>query len=101
MISTKKFRGTVDYAFLYDDSSEEFKQALIDYQSVIKRKGTVEDMLKHVAASLHKQGGIQEIVEGVGYVQRKGTAEKDEKRKKLWSGIYVKVNDPAIFFYEL
>lgn len=101
MIATRKIRGFVDYALLYDDNSPEFKQAFADYKECINKKGTVDDMLAHVAASLHRHGGIEQMVEGVGYIQRKGRPEKDEKRKQLWSGIYVKDSDPAMYFYEV
>ena len=101
MIATKKIRGFVDYSVLYDDASPEFKQALADYRKCIKKKGSIEDMLKHVAASIHRNGGIEEMVEGVGYIQQKGLVEKDKARKEYWSGIYVKDNDPAMYFYEV
>lgn len=101
MIATRKIRGFVDYALLYDDASPEFIQALADYRQLIKKKGSIEDLLKHVAAQLHKSGGISDMVEGVGYVQRKGFVEKDEKRRLLWSGIYVKESDPVMYYYEV
>ena len=98
MIETKKIRGFVDYSFLYDNQSIEFKQALADYQKLIKRNGTEEDLLKHVAICLARHG-IEEMIEGVGYVQIRGMKEKDEKRIKLWSGIYIKEKAPTVYYY--
>lgn len=68
----------------YDDSSNEFKEALASYLEVIEPAGSVESMLAHVAFHVVRFGSDR-MVEGVGYIGYNGLKPKDEP----YSGIMV------------
>lgn len=68
----------------YDENSEEFKEALNDYQTLIDEDGTKEDLLNHVAFYVNRFG-TDGMVEGVGYVGLNGRKPKEEP----YSGIMV------------
>ncbi len=69
----------------YDENSTEFKDALASYADSIMERGAKKDaMLKHVAFYVNRFG-IDEMVEGVGYVGYNGREPTEEP----YSGIMV------------
>jgi len=67
----------------YDENSPEFKEALKGYIDSMDKDGTKETMLKHVAFYIQRFG-IENMVEGVGYVACPGNI-----LKQPYSGITV------------
>ena len=68
----------------YDESSNEFQEALESYNKIICPNSDAEDMLKHVAFYITRFGA-EGMVEGVGYVGKNGRKPNEEP----FSGIMV------------
>lgn len=84
------------YSFTYDPESTEFKEALNSYAQVIERGGNEESLIAHVAHNLRRSGTAENMVEGVGYIQKEG----DDQPLEVFSGITVEDDDPD-FNYEI
>lgn len=94
-LKTVEIEVSAIYSFSYDPQSEEFKESLYAYQSLIDRGGNEESMLAKVAHNLRQSRTVESMVEGVGYIQKQG----EPAPVKLFSGITVEDDDPD-FNYE-
>jgi len=83
-MSKVKIEVTGEIELSYDEQSKEFKEALEGYRQCMDKKGTKEDMLKHVAFYVTRFG-TDGMVEGVGYVGYNGRKPTEEP----YSGIMV------------
>lgn len=75
-------QGQVELTF--DDESKEFKEALESFKDVIASDGSKEVMLRHIAFYVTRFG-VDQMVEGVGYVGFNGRKPTEEP----FSGIMV------------
>lgn len=92
---SRKVEVTTTYTLLYDPNSPAFIQAFKDYKDCINRSGTIPLLLLAVTYHIN-QRGVGDMIEGVGYVQLYGKEEKDKKKLELFSGIYLKEDDPDV-----
>lgn len=74
--TTVNFSGSL--IFQYDENSPEFKQAFSDFKEVIDSGATsTDDMISHIAYNVARFG-VENLVEGVGYVKFNGRVEDAE-----------------------
>lgn len=93
---TSKVTATAEYVFLYDPSSDEFKQGLDDFRGAVKEGADEDDVIRACAHYFAANGGsCHGMIEGVGFVWREGTIGSQP-----FSGIWVKTDSPD-FEYEI
>jgi hypothetical protein len=92
-IIKKNIEVTTTFTLMYDHNSPEFMQAFKDYKECIDKDASIKDMLFNVSGQIMARG-IDDMIEGVGYVQRHGREEKDKKKLELFSGIWVEDDSP-------
>lgn len=80
----------------YNPESKEFQETLESYRASINKSGDEKDVLISVVHHFVLGGSCESMVEGVGFVQKKGR----DKPTKLFSGITV-VDDEPQFDYEI
>ena len=74
--TTVNFTGSLKFS--YDENSPEFKQAYQDYKEVIDSGSTsTDDMIQHIAYNVGRMG-VENMVEGVGYVKYNGKVEDED-----------------------
>lgn len=89
-----RIEATGIFKFEYDPKSKLFIEALKDFNDLIAKHSTAEDMLKHVAFHINRFS-IESMVEGVGYVH---LLKDKSKPKEPFSGIYVHEEEPDFEF---
>ncbi len=87
-MQTRTFELTSEVALTYDESSDEFREALGSYREMIDGSGDSDAMLKYVAGCLREWGDHERMIEGVGYVGVVGR----EVPESNYSGIQVDEN---------
>jgi len=63
---------TGTYVFTYNPESSLFQQTLEDYKESMDSTATEEDLLKNVAHQLRLRGDASSMLEGIGYIAKKG-----------------------------
>lgn len=81
------------YEMIYDLNSKEFGQAYESYRDNIRKSGTIDDMLIHVAHNVQLDGGPGSHVDGVGWVSARGLVP--DKWKDQYTGIDFKTDPSA------
>ncbi len=76
----------------YDEDSKDFKEALASYRKSIDGRGTVKDMLEHVAAQLLKDG-LDSMVEGVGFIYSPDEKIGSKYKDNIYAGIQLAQED--------
>ncbi|MDR1339856.1 MAG: hypothetical protein LBK58_07390 [Prevotellaceae bacterium] len=87
----KKVKVTVsgEMELHYDETSQEFKDAIEGYRTIIDPSGDVEDMLQSIACMI-VQFGREELIEGCGYVSINGRKQIDYfhgGKERIWCGV--------------
>ena len=84
-MKTKGVELTYNFEFSYDLNSEDFKKTLKSYRKLINKKASIDHMLHYVAKCLVLDG-IDEMIEGVGYVSKVGQKPQNEPFSGIWLG---------------
>lgn len=84
--------ASMNYKFIYDSESLQFKDALKNYKESIQPTATEYDVIKQCAHHFAIGGTIHGIVEGVGYVWQK----RQKKGNEPFSGIYIDNDNPTV-----
>lgn len=94
MNKTKTAVLTFHIELTFDPESEQFQTALQAYKECYGDPDAEEDdLLKHVAYNVHRQGSYDRMIEGVGYVMKHGVYGGDGDTD-LHSGIEIDTDDP-------
>lgn len=73
--------GCIELA--YDENTPEFKEALESYSTHIERGAGISQMLQHVAFYITRFGA-DVMVEGVGYIGKKGVNPTGTPGSGIW-----------------
>lgn len=91
MKQKKTVRLTYEFEFEFDPESEAFKDTLESYKDVINSGAGEEEVLISAAVNI-LQRGVSDMIEGVGYVKRKGQSWSPNNDQ--FSGIWVTDDEP-------
>lgn len=83
----------ITYEMIYDINSKEFGDAFASFSDNINKKGSIDDMLIHVAHNVQLDGGPGSHVDGVGWVSVRGLVP--DKWKDQYTGIDFKTDPSA------
>lgn len=86
-MKTKKYvHVETDIEMEYDPESEDFKNALESYKAIIDDNGDEDDMLRQIAGQVMRWG-VDELIEGVGYVHVNGVSKVPDGEN--WCGVNI------------